>query len=51
MCARFKMPADGADTIQINALRLIAGTKTVLGAGNLSPNFGGDNGAVVIKFS
>ena len=47
---RFKMPTDSAGTVQINALRLIPGTKSVLGAGNLSPNPGGDNGAVVIKF-
>lgn len=47
---RLKMPTDSAGTVQINALRLVPGTKTVLGAGNLSPSFGGDNGAVVIEF-
>jgi hypothetical protein len=29
---RFKMPTDSVGTVQINALRLIPGTKTVLGA-------------------
>lgn len=48
--ARSAMPTDSAGVVMINALRLIGGTKTVLGAGNLSPNFGGDSGAVVIEF-
>lgn len=47
---RFSMPSDSAGTVQVDALGLVAGTMTVLGAGNLSPNFGGDNGAVVIEF-
>lgn len=47
---RSPMPTDSAGAVTVNALRLIGGTKTVLGVGNLSPNFGGDNGAVVIEF-
>lgn len=47
---RSPVPTDGSDTVVVNALRLISGSKTVLGVGNLSPNFGGDNGAVVVEF-
>ena len=47
---RFKMPADNAGQVVISALRLVGGTKTVLGAGDLSPSMGTDNGGVVIEF-
>lgn len=44
------LPTVKAGVLMVNALRLIDGTKTVLGVGNLSPGFSGDNGAVVIEF-
>jgi hypothetical protein len=44
------MPKDSAGLVTVNALRLIGGTKTVLGVADLSPSPAGDTGAAVIEF-
>lgn len=36
--------------VVLTSFRLVADSRTVLGVGNLSPNFGGDSGAVVVRF-
>jgi hypothetical protein len=45
-----RMPTSSVGEVVLSALRLIAGTTTVLGAGNLSPSIAGDNGAVIIEY-
>ncbi len=47
---RYAMPADKFGAIQLWSLRLIPGTKSVLGAGVVGLNPGGTNGAVVVKY-
>ncbi len=47
---RFPMPSDPSGAVTPNAIRLITGTKSVLGVGNLSPSIAGDNGSAVMEF-
>jgi hypothetical protein len=44
------VPTSPNGLVTTNALRLIGGTQSVLGAGDLSPNPGGDKGAVIIEY-